>query len=107
MATIRSFVVSDTTLSATGASTPLTLALSRKSGSYLLVHPTPQSPASPNERQYSIINALVASDPFPAPSEETGRVRIWLKIGAGKKGEEGGENDGLLEKLVEAKVVAE
>ncbi|KAL8290586.1 hypothetical protein RQP46_002844 [Phenoliferia psychrophenolica] len=107
MAAIRSFIVFDTTLSATGASTPLTLALSRKSGSYLLVYPTPQSPASPNERQYSIINALVASDPFPDPSEGTGRVRIWLKIGAGKKGEEGGENDGLLEKLVEAKVVAD
>ena len=52
MASIRTFVVFDTTLSPTGESTPLTLALSRKSGSYLLAYPAPQSPASPNERQY-------------------------------------------------------
>lgn len=85
---------------------PLTLALARKGASYLLVHPTPLSTSSPNERQWTIVNALVQADPFPELAEN-GRVRIWLKIGAGKVGEQGGENEGLLEKLVEAGVVRE
>lgn len=85
---------------------PLTLALARKESSYILVHPTPQSVIAPNERQHAIINALVREDPFPELSE-SGRPRLWLKVGAGKSGEPGGENEGLLEKLVEAGVVRE
>lgn len=84
----------------------LTLALSRKGSSYILVHPAPISSSAPNERQYAIINALVQADPFPELGEG-GRSRLWLKIGAGKSGEVGGENEGLLEKLVAAGVVKE
>jgi len=87
-------------------SPPLTLALSRKDSSYILVHPAPMSASAPNERQYAIINALVQADPFPELGEG-GRSRLWLKIGAGKSGEVGGENEGLLEKLVAAGVVKE
>lgn len=107
MATIRTFLLPDSSSPTTPAPAPLTLALARKSGSYLLVHPTPQSTSAPNERQHAIINALVSSDPFPSPNPDNHRERIWLKIGAGKKGEEGGENERLLEKLVEAGVVVE
>lgn len=64
------------------------------------------SASAPNERQYAIINALVQADPFPELGEG-GRSRLWLKIGAGKSGEVGGENEGLLEKLVAAGVVKE
>ncbi|ORY76852.1 hypothetical protein BCR35DRAFT_353236 [Leucosporidium creatinivorum] len=85
---------------------PLTLALARKGSSYILVHPAPMSASAPNERQYAIINALVQADPFPELGEG-GRSRLWLKIGAGKSGEQGGENEGLLEKLVAAGVVKE
>lgn len=109
---IKTFPFPETSLPA-GPSTPsvpltspLTLALARKGASYLLVHPTPLSTSSPNERQWTIVNALVQADPFPELAEN-GRVRIWLKIGAGKVGEQGGENEGLLEKLVEAGVVRE
>lgn len=87
-------------------SSPLTLALSRKGSSYILVHPVPTSNSAPNERQYAIINALVQADPFPELGEG-GRSRLWLKIGAGKSGEVGGENEGLLENLVAAGIVKE
>jgi hypothetical protein len=85
------------------AFSPLTLSLSRKGSSYILVFPFPPSASSPHERQYAIINALVQEDPFPELSDE-GRVRIWLKIGGG---EQGGENEGLLDNLVQAGVVKE
>lgn len=72
----------------------LTLSLSRKQHLFLLVHPTPQSLTEPNERQWCVVNALAAQDPFPEISDE-GRIRIWLKP----------ENQGLLHQLVEAGVV--
>ncbi|KAI5479039.1 hypothetical protein MNV49_004321 [Pseudohyphozyma bogoriensis] len=83
---------------------PPLLALCRKHGVYVLIHASPLAGRSPKERQHSIINALVASDPFPPPSAE-GRQRLWLKIGAGKEGEDGGENAGLLEDLEGVQVV--
>lgn len=109
---IRTFAYPDDSLPA-GPSTPavpltnpLTLSLSLKGASYLLVHPTPLSNSAPNERQWTIINALVSSDPFPKRGEN-GRVRIWLKLGAGKSGEEGGENEGMLNKLLSARIIHE
>lgn len=84
----------------------LQLALARRDSAYMLVHPTPRHADMPNARQYTVINALVQLDPIPALSDE-GRPQIWLKIGAGKPGEDGGENEDLLRKLVEGGVVRE
>lgn len=112
MTTITTFQFHDSTLPTTPSPSsslfsPLTLALSRRSATYLLVHPQPISSSSSKERQWTIINALAAEDPIPDLSEE-GRVRIWLKIGKhNRESEVGGENWGLLEKLVEAGVVKE
>lgn len=103
MASIRTFLYPTST---DGSTPPRTLALSRKGPSILLVHPSPLSPEYPNERQHTIINALARDDPFPKPSEE-GRVRIWLKEGVrGKADGEGGENVGLREALLEARIIA-
>lgn len=34
-------------------------------------------------------------------------MRIWLKVGAGKAGEQGGENEGILDKLLAAGMIHE
>jgi hypothetical protein len=86
--------------------TDFELALARRDSAYMLVHPAPRHADMPNARQYTVINALVQQDPIPALSA-AGRPRIWLKMGAGKPGEDGGENEDLLRKLVQAGFVAE
>ena len=88
------------------ATPSLQLALARRDSAYMLVHPTPRHADSPNARQYTVINALVQLDPIPELSTQ-GRPQIWLKIGAGKPGEDGGENEDLLKKLVGSGIVCE
>ena len=104
MAKIRTFLYPTSTDESTP---PLTLSLSRRGPSILLVHPLPLSPDYPNERQHAIINALARDDPFPALSED-GRVRVWLKEGVqGKEEGEGGENLGLRIALLQAGIIIE
>lgn len=91
----------------TSATSPLTLSLARKGPLYILIHSYLTSTDNTKERQHSIINALVANDLMPLPSEE-GRVRIWLKVGVHERSDEpGGENWGLLNVLEQAGVVRE
>lgn len=105
---IRTFYLPEDETHHLGHSAPDELSLARKGGTYLLVHASPSSSPSENgkvARQHSVINSLLPSDPFP--DLEEGRLRLWLKQGYGKPGEDGGENSGLLGKLVEAGVARE
>ncbi|SCV73945.1 BQ2448_6375 [Microbotryum intermedium] len=92
-----------TSSESTDASEPLSLHLSRKAASYLLVHATSGDDAV--ARQYSVVNCLSSSNPFPLPNPETQRCRLWLKIGPRDSGEDGGENHGLLEQLEQQRIV--
>jgi len=100
MVPIRTFAYEDKSFS---SNPNLRLALSRRGASYLLVYPS-SAQSSSKERQHTVINALASEDPFPELGDE-GRIRIWLKVGPGKAGSEGGENAGMLESLVAAGIV--
>ncbi|SGY19345.1 BQ5605_C014g07624 [Microbotryum silenes-dioicae] len=91
-----------TSSESTDAPEPLSLHLSRKAASYLLVHSASGDTAP---HQYSIINCLASSDPFPLPDEDNQRCRMWLKIGPRASGEDGGENHGLVEHLEQQAII--
>lgn len=83
----------------------LELSLARNGAVIMLIHAAPILLEFKNERQYSIINALLPTNPFPEPTAE-GRVRIWLKEGLhGDIENPGGENFNLAARLAQAEII--